>query len=95
MGFEFFVKESSRQRIKANRTQNGYLQILAAGSFSTIHHSTPKETSAKSRKNVVPHTWVRVFGDPDRGMAKIAMSPLTRVATAATANAGEFPPPNS
>ncbi|KAF7817078.1 uncharacterized protein G2W53_031047 [Senna tora] len=41
------------------------------------------------------YTQQRIPQEPDRGIAKTAMSPLTRAATAATANAGEFPPPNS
>ena len=35
------------------------------------------------------------FWGLDRGIAKMAISPLAKAATAATAKAGEFPPPNS
>lgn len=40
-------------------------------------------------------TWVLGFSVLDRGRAKIAISPLAKAATAATAIDGEFPPPNS
>lgn len=44
---------------------------------------------------MIPHTRIRGFCVPVRGIANKAMSPLKRAATAATAKAGEFPPPNN
>lgn len=43
---------------------------------------------------MIPHTRIRGFCTV-WGIANKAMSPLKRAATAATAKAGEFPPPNN
>ena len=49
----------------------------------------------KIRYNKIPHGRTLGFCELLRGIAKIAISPLARAATPATAKAGEFPPPNS
>ena len=49
----------------------------------------------KIRYNKIPHGRALGFCELLRGIAKIAVSPLVRAATPATAKAGEFPPPNS
>lgn len=60
-----------------------------------FHNPSSKEIGGKSRSNMIPHTGFLGFWEPVRGIAKTAMPPLTRAAIAATANAGEFPPPNN
>lgn len=39
--------------------------------------------------------WALDLSTRDRGMAKMATSPLARAEIAATAKAGELPPPNN
>jgi hypothetical protein len=46
------------------------------------------------KQYMIPHTRLRGFWVRVRGIANRAKSPLKRAATAATAKAGEFPPPN-
>lgn len=43
----------------------------------------------------VPYGRALGFWAAERGIANMAISPLAKAATAPTAKAGEFPPPNS
>lgn len=89
--WELGILRRERLKKKATKTITIYKSLLPVH----FHHPSSKEISAKSKWNMIPHTRLRVFWAPDRGIAKTAMSPLIRAATAATAKAGEFPPPNS
>lgn len=45
--------------------------------------------------NIIPHSCILDFSNPDRGIAKRATSPPAMADIAATAKAGELPPPNN
>lgn len=51
--------------------------------------------NGKSSYNKLPQWRPLDLSDLDRGIAKMAISPLTKAESAATAIAGELPPPNS
>lgn len=75
---------------KATKTITIYKLLLPVH----FHHPSLKEISAKKEQHMIPHTRLRGFWVRVRGIANRAKSPLKRAATAATAKAGEFPPPN-
>lgn len=78
-----------RLKKKATKTITIYKFLLPVH----VHHPSSKEISAKRKQHMIPHTRLRGFWVPVRGIANKAKSPLIRAATAATAKAGEFPPP--
>lgn len=54
-----------------------------------------KPKTIQNKKVAIPHLCVLALVILERGRAIMAISPLQNAATAATAKAGEFPPPNN
>lgn len=88
-GGSWWKEDSIKIQIEVKQLYTNYFYLF----IFVIH--LQKKSVPKAEKNMIPHTWLLGFGVPVRGIAKTAMSPLARAATAATAKAGEFPPPNS
>lgn len=102
---EYLKWKKGKREISRTKTSSNWLywsisckwQQIFTNSWLPIEavFSVWQKSWVKSGYNEIPHVKDLGFWGIERGIAKMATSPLAKAATAATAKAGEFPPPNS